>query len=122
VVAELLATGRMPGVPRLLSPGELGALLTLLDRLPPATAARLPSVVRAALPLAELPGALLAGADWGSPDAAARTARVRSLVDYLKGLRGDNRPIPDGTSGVPGLLRVITYVTALGPPAGGADS
>ncbi|AGP54262.1 trypsin-like peptidase domain-containing protein [Streptomyces rapamycinicus] len=118
-VGELLAVGRMSGVARLLSPGELGELLTQLGTVPAATAARLPSVVRAALPLAELPGALLAGADWDSPDATLRTARIRALVEYLEGLRGDSRPVPDGTSGVPGLLRVVVYVAALCPPAPG---
>ncbi|MEU4895530.1 trypsin-like peptidase domain-containing protein [Streptomyces sp. NPDC044780] len=116
-VAELLAAGRMSGVPRLLSPGELGELLGLLGEVPLGTAARFPSVVRAALPLAELPGALLAGADWDSPDRAVRTARLTALVEYLEGLRGDSRPVPEGTSVVPGLLRVVAYVAALCPPA-----
>lgn len=114
-VAELLAAGRMSGVPRLLSPAELDELLALLGQVPAATAARFPSVIRAALPVAELPGALLAGADWGSPDATVRMARITALVEYLEGLRGDSHPVPEGTSVVPGLLRVAAYVAALSP-------
>ncbi|WP_432038062.1 trypsin-like peptidase domain-containing protein [Streptomyces cucumeris] len=114
-VAELLAAGRMSGVPRLLSPGELEELLTQFARVPLTVAARLPSVVRSALPLAELPGTPLAGSGWTDPDAGERAVRVRELIGALEGLRGDSRPVPDGTAGVPGLLRVVTYVAALCP-------
>lgn len=112
---ELLAVGRLSGVPRLLSPGERVELLAVLEGLPEAAVTRMPSVVRAALPLAELPGTLLTGSGWAG-SAETRAVCVEALVDHLEGLQGDGRPVPEGTSRVPGLLRVAEYLAAVCPP------
>jgi hypothetical protein len=56
---ELLAVARRWGLPRLLTPDESGRLLGLLGELPGPAAAAIPAAVRAALPLAVVPSALL---------------------------------------------------------------
>ncbi|GAA1302013.1 VMAP-C domain-containing protein [Streptomyces javensis] len=63
VADDLLAIGRRCGLPKLLSPGEYERLLVQLRALPAAAAAGVPGAVRAALPLAALPAALLTDGD-----------------------------------------------------------
>ena len=98
-VPDLIAVGRMSQVPKLLSPREHHRLVNQLDGLHPELRARLPEVVRAALPLA----APFPGGDT-----------VKGLLDHLERLSGDSRTDTDGLR-VPGLLRVIEYLAALCP-------
>ncbi|MFE9498571.1 trypsin-like peptidase domain-containing protein [Streptomyces collinus] len=99
-VPHLLAAGRLSAVPRLLSPREHRKLMRQLDALPAALRARLPEVVRAALPLA----------------AAVPGESTKAVLDHLECLPGDSRTDADGLR-VPGLLRVVEYLAALAPPA-----
>ncbi|KAK1183045.1 trypsin-like peptidase domain-containing protein [Streptomyces sp. NBS 14/10] len=98
---ELLAVARSHNLSRLLSPQEYKRLVALLDALPAAAAARIPAAVRAALPLAAVPAALLNG---GGSTAA--------LVEHLETLHGDSPPAPRGGMAVPRLLRAVEYVAA----------
>jgi hypothetical protein len=99
VITDLVAAGRLSRVPKLLSPREHRRLTRILDGLPESLRARLPEVVRAALPLA----AAFPGDDT-----------VAGLLDHLEGLPGDSRTGADGLR-VPGLLRVVEYLAALCP-------
>ncbi|MEV5436065.1 trypsin-like peptidase domain-containing protein [Streptomyces sp. NPDC052682] len=99
VIPELVAAGRLSPVPRLLSLREHRRLTRILDDLPRSLRARLPEVVRAALPLAvPYPGG----------------DTVAGLLDHLEQLPGDSRTDADGMR-VPGLLRVIEYLAAVCP-------
>lgn len=101
---ELLAVARSHNLSRLLSPQEYKRLVALLDALPAPAAARIPAAVRAALPLAAVPTALLNG---GGSTAA--------LVEHLETLHGDGPPAPPAPRGgvaVPRLLRAVEYVAA----------
>ncbi|MGO4421141.1 serine protease, partial [Streptomyces sp. MCAF7] len=98
---ELLAVARGHRLPRLLSPQAYKRLVEILDALPAPAAARIPAAVRAALPLAALPPALLNG---GGSSAA--------LVEHLETLHGDSAPDPYGGLAVPRLLRAVEYVAA----------
>lgn len=95
---ELLAVARSHNLSRLLSPQEYKRLVALLDALPAPAAARIPAAIRAALPLAAVPAALLNG---GGSTAA--------LVEHLETLHGDS---PRGGVAVPRLLRAVEYVAA----------
>ncbi|MGY0057349.1 VMAP-C domain-containing protein [Streptomyces sp. LZ34] len=108
---ELLAVARRRGLPRLLSPQEYKRLVGLLDALPAPAAARIPAAVRAALPLAAVPAALLNG---GGSHAA--------LVEHLETLHGDSVPDPYGGVAVPRLLRAVEYVAAACSGAGAAGA
>ncbi|MFF4258576.1 trypsin-like peptidase domain-containing protein [Streptomyces sp. NPDC001663] len=99
VIPDLVAAGRLSRVPKLLSPREHRRLTRILDGLPESLRARLPEVVRAALPLA----AAFAGGDT-----------VAGLLDHLEDLPGDSRTDADGLR-VPGLLRAVEYLAALCP-------
>lgn len=101
VITDLIAAGRLSRVPKLLSPREHRRLTRILDGLPESLRARLPEVVRAALPLA----AAFPGGD-----------SVAGLLDHLEGLPGDSRTDADGLR-VPGLLRAVEYLAALCPSA-----
>ncbi|MGW2329707.1 VMAP-C domain-containing protein [Streptomyces sp. NPDC001700] len=110
----LLALGRRRGLPKLLTPGEYEWLLRLLRALPPASAAGVPGAVRAALSLAALPSALLAGFDG---ETCGGTGRFEALIAHLEGLYGDGSPGEDvagldGGMTVPGLLRAVEFVSA----------
>lgn len=109
IADDLLALGRRHGLPKLLTPGEYERLLRQLSALPPASAAGVPGAVRAALSLAALPSALLAGSGGeghgdGGPFAA--------LIAHLEGLYGDSAPTDDGRPAVPALLRAVEFVAA----------
>ncbi|MEU5025686.1 trypsin-like peptidase domain-containing protein [Streptomyces milbemycinicus] len=106
---ELLAVARGHRLPRLLSPQAYKQLVAILDALPAPSAARIPAAVRAALPLAAVPAALLNG---GGSHAA--------LVEHLETLHGDSAPDPYGGVAVPRLLRAVEYVAAACWRAGGA--
>lgn len=117
---DLLAIGRRCGLPGLLSPGEHERLLVLLRALPMAAAAGVPGAVRAALPLAALPTALLTGGDnadsgghcGAGRNGAAPAGRFEALIAHLEGLHGDSSPTDDGVMAVPGLLRAVEFVAA----------
>ncbi|MCH6160046.1 VMAP-C domain-containing protein [Streptomyces marispadix] len=110
--AEVLAVSRELEPGTLLSPGEHGALMAALHTLAPAVTALLPTAVRAALPLSQVPNSLLQGAGWGDGP-VVRMERVEALVSHLEGLQGDSRAVPKATSLVPGLLRVVEYLAAV---------
>ncbi|MES4902800.1 MULTISPECIES: trypsin-like peptidase domain-containing protein [unclassified Streptomyces] len=105
---QLLAVARSHGLPRLLSPQAYQRLVGLLDALPAPAAARIPAAVRAALPLAAVPAALLNG----------RESRA-ALVEHLETLHGDSAPDPYGGVAVPRLLRAVEYVAAACSGVGG---
>ncbi|MGP3951767.1 VMAP-C domain-containing protein [Streptomyces sp. 7N604] len=118
-VTELLAVGRLSDTATLLSPREHRQLTEVLHTLPEDAAARLLSAVRAALPLTGLPSGLC-GAEpaESSPHCygTERSARIAAVVEHLEALQRDSQPVPDGTSGVPGLLRAVEFVAAVCPP------
>ncbi|MBB5936266.1 VMAP-C domain-containing protein [Streptomyces zagrosensis] len=113
--AELLALGRVSKVPRLLSPGELDSLCRVLSRLPANTLDWLPSATRAALSVAGVSLAPEGETAWGDRAAPADVAGIAALVRHLETLPGDSHPVPDGTSAVPGLLRMVEYLAAVCP-------
>nr|WP_267892786.1 trypsin-like peptidase domain-containing protein [Streptomyces sp. NBRC 110028] len=109
IADDLLALGRRHGLPKLLTPGEYERLLRRLRALPPASAAGVPGAVRAALSLAALPGALLAG--FGG-DGHGDGGPFEALIAHLEGLYGDSAPTDDGRPAVPALLRAVEFVAA----------
>ncbi|MDX3228863.1 trypsin-like peptidase domain-containing protein [Streptomyces sp. ME19-01-6] len=113
LAGRLLTVARGHGLARLLTLQEYGRLVELLDALPAPAAAWIPAAVRAALPLAAVPAALLNG---GGSCAA--------LVEHLEALHGDSAPDPHGVGAVPvpRLLRAVEYVAAACSPAGGAGA
>ncbi|MER7872172.1 trypsin-like peptidase domain-containing protein [Streptomyces solisilvae] len=125
VADDLLAVGRRHGLPKLLSPGEHERLLVQLRALSATAAAGVPGAVRAALPLAALPTALLTGEDGGhgcdgavgghgrhDVNGGQRDERFEALIAHLEGLHGDSSPADDGAMAVPGLLRAVEFVAA----------
>ncbi|MGW5697034.1 VMAP-C domain-containing protein [Streptomyces asiaticus] len=131
VADDLLAIGRRCGLPKLLSPGEHERLLVQLRALPAAAAAGVPGAVRAALPLAALPAALLTGGDGhhdghhdgdngdglggvsGVHGGDGLGGRFEALIAHVEGLHGDSSAADDGAMpAVPGLLRAVEFVAA----------
>ena len=123
IADDLLALGRRHGLPKLLTPGEYERLLRQLRALPPSSAAGVPGAVRAALSLAALPGALLAGFGGGESEACGDggregdgdggNGRFEALIAHLEGLYGDSSPTDDErVAAVPGLLRAVEFVAA----------
>nr|WP_277347989.1 trypsin-like peptidase domain-containing protein [Streptomyces sp. HNM0574] len=120
-VPRVLAAARLTGQGALLSPGEHRVLSGLLTTLAPATAALLPTVVRTALPVTHVPAPLQRALGRTTRPAATpgdteeHARQLEALVRYLEGLPGDSRTVPEGTSQVPGLLRVVEYLAARCP-------
>ncbi|GAB2809536.1 VMAP-C domain-containing protein [Streptomyces daliensis] len=100
---RLLSYGRLAPSSRLLSLSEHRHLLGKLRPVAARDPALLPRAARAAVPYVDLPEPLRAAR---IPDTGLDAA-VRALEGF-----GDSEPVPDGTPGVPALLRVVEYVAA----------
>jgi hypothetical protein len=90
---ELLLAGRGTRFPRLLTSGEYELLVRRIEVLDASFTARIPAVLRAALPLAVVPESLMSRASR-----ASRGQGIGDLVGYLQRLPGDSTPGRDAAA------------------------